>query len=178
MTTQVLIPDNSTNQSTSQDFNARSSSDAVASSGSGLSRIAIGALVGATLGGLAAALANRETGSRITQTIRNFGGVAKNTASNVVEMAKQIEETVDAIAVSVNDTVEDLGEATGNITVNLGGTVQNTMSTVKGTAQGLNTTLKAATGAVRGATGTNGSSEEQTLMDPNTGKRYKLTPVD
>lgn len=164
----------------------RSSSNGHSPNENGLTKIAIGALIGATLGGLAAALANRETTERISQTIRDLGKTARTTADNLNDSVQRIGDAVNAVAASVNDTTKDVNAAVNSVATNVSGTVKNTASTVRGTAEGVNETVKTAMNAVNtvkesasniqeaetvnvAAASSSGTSNGETL--------YKLVPV-
>lgn len=151
--------------------------------GNGLLKIAIGALVGATLGGLAAALTNRETTEQINQTIRGLGKTAKTTAENLSNSVQSVGDAVNSVAANLSDTTKDVNEAVTSVTTNVSGTVKNTISTVKGTAEGVNETVKTAMNVVNTVKDSVSGIQEvaQTGNAPsevsNGETLYKLIPV-
>src|SRR3712207_3737079 len=77
------------------------------STNNGLTKVAIGVLVGATLGGVAGALANPEVVDRINQTIKSVGDAIKRAAANVNDNVHNVGDAVHNVSASVNDTVKD-----------------------------------------------------------------------
>jgi gas vesicle protein len=152
------------------------------SSDHGLSKIALGALIGATIGGIVAALTLRENTERINQAVRDLGKTAKSTADSVSNSAQRVGDAVNSLADNVSDTTKEVNEALISVTTSVGGTLLNTMSTVKGTAAEVNETVKTAVGTVKeGASGAIHQTTHMTGETPdvaNNGETlYKLIPV-
>jgi gas vesicle protein len=153
-----------------------------ASSNNGLSKIAVGALIGATIGGIVAALTLRESTERINRAVRDLGKTAKSTADSINHSAQKVGEAVSSLADNVSDTTKEVNEALISVTTNVGGTLLNTMSTVKGTAAEVNETVKTAVGTVKeGASGaihqTTHTAGETPDVANNGETLYKLIPI-
>jgi gas vesicle protein len=130
----------------------------------GLNKIAIGALVGAVLGGFAVALANRETTDQVNQTIRNVGRTAKTTADNLNDTIQQIGSAVSSVSENINGSTRDVNDAVSSVTANVSNTVRNTVTAVKGTAEGVNQTVKSAMDVMNIVKAT--ANSVQTLSQP------------
>jgi gas vesicle protein len=153
-----------------------------ASNNNGISKIAVGALIGATIGGIVAALTLRESTDRINRAVRDLGKTAKSTADSINHSAQRVGDAVSSLADNVSDTTKEVNEALISVTTNVGGTLLNTMSTVKGTAAEVNETVKTAVGTVKeGASGAIHQTTHTTGETPdvaNNGETlYKLIPV-
>jgi gas vesicle protein len=159
----------------------------VISSDNGLSKIALGALIGATLGGIVAALTIRGTTDRVNQVIRGVGRTAKSTADSLSDSAQRVGDAVNSVAENVGDTTKDVNEAVSSVAARVGSTVTNTVSTVKGTTAQVNEVVKTASnvvGMVKDNTGIQDAVKQtaQTATEaPNVGANgetlYKLIPV-
>lgn len=119
-----------------------SSEDSTFPSGNGLPKIAIGALIGAVLGGLAVALTNQETAEQISRSIRGLGKTVKATAENVNDAVQNVGDAVNGVAVAVNDTNKDVNDAVNGVATKLGSTVKESITTVQDTAKGVKETAK------------------------------------
>lgn len=145
---------------------------------SGLSKIALGVLVGATLGGVAGALANPGIVDRINQTIRGVGDAIKRAATNVNDDIHHVGEAVHSVSTGVNDTVKDVGNAVKGAAEGINTTVKDTVNTVKNTADNVNGTVKDTFSSVKSATEGNEAPEGVDHTSPENGTLYKLVPVN
>lgn len=153
---------------------------------SGFTKIAIGVFIGATLGGIAAALANRDVTERINQTIRGLGKTAKATADGLNDSVQRVGDAVNSVAVNINDASSEVNHAVNSVTTTVGSTVKNTVTTVKGTAEGMTETVKTAMNVVNTVKDSVSGVQEavQTVNAPsaptevsNGETLYKLVPV-
>ncbi|GAB4365176.1 MAG: hypothetical protein Kow00121_01530 [Elainellaceae cyanobacterium] len=159
-------------------LNTNLSATADEAANSGLSKIAVGVLVGATLGGVAGALANQEVVDRINQTIRGIGDAIKRAAANINNDIHNVGEAVHSVSTGVNDTVKDVGNAVKGAAEDINSTVKDTVNTVKNTADNVNGTAKDAFNSVKGTTQAKEPSEGVTVSSSEDGILYKLVPVN
>ncbi|MBD1825831.1 YtxH domain-containing protein [Cyanobacteria bacterium FACHB-DQ100] len=117
-------------------------------SGNGLTKIVIGASIGAILGGFAASLLTPEVTERFNRSIRNVGGTAKSTADTLNDAVQQIGDSVNSVAENIDGSTKDVNEAVNSVTTNVSHTVRSTVSTVRQTADGVNETVRTVINAV------------------------------
>ncbi|MGG6268236.1 hypothetical protein ACQ4M3_33120 [Leptolyngbya sp. AN03gr2] len=159
--------------------------------GNGLSKIVIGASIGALLGGLVASLLTPETTTQFNRTIRNVGGTVKSTADNLNEAVQQLGVAVNSVAENIDGSTKDVNEAVDSVTTNVSDTVRSTVSTVRQTAEGVNATVKTvanAVNAVRAIAKDVQQTPTQRIVNlpaaapspdkPNDETLYKLVPVN
>jgi gas vesicle protein len=159
----------------------------VISSDNGLSKIALGALIGATIGGIAAALTVRATTDRLNQVIRGVGRTARSTADSLSNSVQRVGDAVNSVAENVGDTTKDVNEAVSDVAAHVGSTVMSTVSTVKGTTAQVNEVVKTATNVVgmvkenigiqEGVKQTAQTTTEAPNPEGNAETLYKLIPV-
>lgn len=77
-----------------------------AQTASGLAKVAFGGLLGAVLGTVAVALANKKTGQDINRTVKSVGNAVKDAASGVNATVKNAVEAVSGVAKGANATVD------------------------------------------------------------------------
>lgn len=147
-----------------------------------LAKVAIGALIGASLGAIAAALTNKGTAERVNQTIKGVGNTVKRAATGVNDTVKDVGDAVKNVATGVNDTVKDVGESVKGAATGVNDTVKSTVDAVKGTAVDVNDTVKGTVDAVKGAAD---EVKRSTSTNPNQGvkpsekqRAYLLVPVE
>lgn len=166
------------NPADGQSFNANISATTDELENKGLSKIALGVLAGATLGGVAGALANRGTADRINQTIRDIGNAIKRAAANVNHDIHNVGEAVHSVSTGVNDTVNDVGNAVRGAAEDINSTVKDTVNTVKSTANNANATVQDTFNSVKDAAQDDESSKEVVVSPSGNGTLYKLIPVN
>ncbi|PSB15715.1 hypothetical protein C7B61_06155 [filamentous cyanobacterium CCP1] len=175
-----LLPSKSTSdpsvEQSSLDANLSANADEL--SNNGLSKIAIGVLVGATLGGVAGALANPGVVDRINRSIRGVGDAMKRAAANVTDDVQHVGEAVHSVSTGVNDTVREVGSAVKGAAAGINSTMKNTVNTVKNTADTVNDTVKDTVGSVKDATEGKKPLEGITASAADNGTLYKLVPVN
>ncbi|MBW4420378.1 MAG: hypothetical protein KME13_14280 [Myxacorys californica WJT36-NPBG1] len=138
-----------TPEEASTDESANQFDDTTTPSENGFSKIAIGILIGAALGGIAGALTNRSTVNRVNQTVKNAGNSVKGAAVSISEAVKEVGNAVNSVAVGVNETVRDVGSGITGAADEVTETVETTVSAVKDTSDGINATMKTTVGAVQ-----------------------------
>ncbi|BAY10743.1 hypothetical protein [Calothrix sp. NIES-2098] len=153
-----------------------------------LAKIAMGAIVGGTLGAVAVALTIKGTAERINQTIQSLGNGVKGAAEGVNNTVKGVGDAIKTVADGVNYTVKDVGDAVKTSAEGVNKTVVNTVDAVKSTAVNVNKTVKDTVDTVkdtavdvkdtvkdaRNLT----TSENQTKNVPEDQATYLLIPVD
>ena len=92
----------------------------------GLAKAAIGGVVGAVLGTVAIALANKKTAQEINRTVKGVGNTVKGAASSVNFSVKNAVEAVKGVAKGVNETVESVKN--NQTTTDVNETVKNAAS--------------------------------------------------
>lgn len=115
----------------------------------GFARIAIGILIGATLGGIVGALTNRGAVDRVNQTVKKVGDSVKGAAASVSETVKEVGNAVNSVAVGVNETVRDVGGTVRGAADDVTDTVETTASTVRATTDDVNDEVKTTLNAVQ-----------------------------
>jgi uncharacterized protein (TIGR02271 family) len=100
--------------------------------GNGLAKAAIGGVVGAVLGTMAVALANKKTAGDINRSVKGVGNAVKDAAGGVNFSIKNAVEAVKGAAKSV-----------------INETVKSTASTVQSTTEDVNETVKSAASKVQ-----------------------------
>lgn len=148
----------------------------------GWATIAIGALIGATLGGLAGALANKRVVNGINQVIKDAGSSLKKTTSNVNVAVQDAGDAVFTITTNVTDTVKDLGESVKQTADSVNSTVRETIDTVRSTAIDVNGTVRTTLDSVKDTTeeliqpNESTPAKPEVEIEPDT--LYKLIPVE
>jgi uncharacterized protein (TIGR02271 family) len=81
--------------------------------GNGLAKLAIAGLIGATLGTVAGALANKRTAESINRTVKGVGNAVKGAAEGVNHTVKgvgnAVKGTTEGVASGINDTLKGTG---------------------------------------------------------------------
>lgn len=149
----------------------------------GLTKVAIGVLVGATLGGVAGALANPGVVDRLNQAVKGVGDAIKRAAANVNDNVQNVGEAVHSVSTGVNDTVKDVGNAVKDAAEGINSTVKDTLNTVKHTAEDVNDTVKdtfndVKATTVKDTTEAHNASGEEAVGTSDNGTLYKLIPVN
>lgn len=160
-----------------------------------LAKIAMGALVGATLGAVAVALSIKGTAQRINQTVQGLGNGVKDAANGVNQTVRGVGEAIKTVAEGVNDTAKDVGNAVKTsaqgvndtvqdtvsavkvASVKVNNTVQETVSTVKGTAVSVNDTVQNTVDLASSVVEHEQPSSQKTNV-PDDQTAYILVPVD
>ncbi|HEY9696408.1 MAG TPA: hypothetical protein V6D10_04045 [Trichocoleus sp.] len=147
-------------------------------SDNGFNKVAIGVLIGATLGGIAGALSTRGVVDRVNRTVRDVGNSVKKAASSVDDTIRQVGDAVHSVTTEVNSTVKDVGDAVKDATEGVSSTVQSTVNSVKSTAADVNSTVQNTVNAVKDTTGEMipSNEKERNVTEQNT--LYKLVPVN
>ena len=160
-----------------------------------LAKVAMGAIVGATLGAVAVALSLKGTAERINQTIQGLGNGVKGAAKGVNNTVQGVGEGIKTVANGVNYTVKDVGDAIKASAEGVNNTVVNTVDVVKNTAVDINDTVKDTVDtvkdravdvkdSVKDATNLSNSAveenkpESQSANVPHDQAAYLLIPVD
>lgn len=143
-----------------------------------LAKVAIGGLLGATLGLLAGALAHKGTAQRVNQTVKSVGNAVKGAAQSVDQTVKDVGDAVKSVAEGVNDTVKDVGDAVKGATEGVNQTVKSTVDTVKGTAEIVNDTVKDTVDSAKSAVEDVKVSANQGVKAPDKQTTYILVPVE
>ncbi|MBW4542600.1 MAG: hypothetical protein KME43_26235 [Myxacorys chilensis ATA2-1-KO14] len=144
-----------TPEETSADESANQFDDTTATPGkNGFSKIAIGILIGAALGGIAGALTSRSTVNRVNQTVKDVGNSVKGAAVGISEAVKEVGNAVNSVAVGVNETVRDVGSGITRAADEVTETIETTVSAVKDTTDGVNATMETTVGAVQNTVAT------------------------
>lgn len=144
----------------------------------GFARIAIGVLVGATLGGIAAALTNRGTVDRVNQTVKNAGDTVKKAAASVNDTVQDVGDAVSSVATGVNNTVREVGDAVKETAEGVNGTVKNTLSAVKDTTEDVNDTVRNTLDAVKQSAENISESPVKDASTSSGETLYKLVPIN
>ncbi|MBW4460781.1 MAG: hypothetical protein KME47_11190 [Nodosilinea sp. WJT8-NPBG4] len=139
-------------------------------------KVAIGALIGATLGGIAGALINKGVVDRINTSVRGVGNTVRKTTAGIDETIKGVGDAVQSVAVEVNATAREINEAVRETAEGISGTVQSTVHTVQSTADSVQETVGSTVNTVKSVV------EETTAsanLAPDTDQAtlYKLVPV-
>lgn len=143
-----------------------------------LAKVAIGGLLGATLGMLAGALAHKGTAQKVNQAVESVGNAVKGAAQGVNQTVKGVGDTVQSVAQGVNETVKDVGDAVKGATEGVNQTVISTVDTVKGTAQVVNDTVKDTVHSANSAAEDVKVSTHQGAKAPNKQTTYILVPME
>jgi gas vesicle protein len=117
--------------------------------GNGLTRIAIGALIGAALGSIAAALTHQETTERVNQTIRGLGSTVKATANNLNDSVQRVSTAINSVASNVNDTTQDVSQTVNSVATDVSSAIRSTVSTVRQTTAEVTEKVKTTKDAVK-----------------------------
>lgn len=143
-----------------------------------LTQIAIGAIVGAAIGGVATALSNRAIVNRINQTVRGVGSTVKRAANSVDDTVRGVGDAVQSVATGVNDTAKEVSDVVREAAQGIGGTVKDTINTVQNTAENVNDTVKTTADAVRCTTEEVTTSNQRNTNGSENDTLYKLIPVN
>lgn len=108
----------------------------------GMRRLLIGISIGATLGGIASILSNKNAIERINLNVQKFGNIIDKTATGINNTVRDIGEAVQNVAVVVNDTFQDIEVTVKGTAEDVGETVKSTVSTVQKTAESVDRTVK------------------------------------
>ena len=144
----------------------------------GFARVALGVLIGATLGGIAGALTNKRVVDRINRTVKDVGNTVKKTAVSVNDTVQEVGDAVYSVATSVNDTVKDAGGTVKETAESVNGTMQHTLGAIRNTTKDVNGTVQETLDAVKKvADDVNASTQPD--VDKSSGETlYKLVPVN
>ena len=153
-----------------------SSDQNVSPNSQAFTKVAIGALIGATLGGIAGALTNRGVVDRINTSVRGVGNTVRKTTAGIDETVKGVGNAVQSVAVGVNTTAKEINEAVRETAEGISGTVKSTVNTVQSTADDVQETVGSTVNTVKSVV------EETTASanlapDADQATLYKLVPV-
>jgi gas vesicle protein len=143
-----------------------------------LPKLALGGLLGATLGVLAAALAHEGTTQRVNQTVKSVGNAVKGAAEGLNDTVKDVGNAVKSVAEGLNDTVKDVGEAAKRATEGVSDTVKDTVDAVKSTAGGVSDTVKDTVDSAKSAAEDVKVSANQGVKTSDKQKTYILVPME
>ena len=146
--------------------------------GNGLSKVAISALVGATLGAIAGALAIKGTAERVNQTVKNVGETVKDAAQNLNQTVKGVGDAVRTVADGVNDTAKDVGDTVKDAVAGVNQTVQGTVDAVKGSAVGVNQTVRSTVDAVKDTVEDVKPSGNKPVKVSDNQQLFRIVPVE
>lgn len=146
--------------------------------GHALTQIAIGAIIGATIGGVATALSNRAIVDRINQTVRGVGSTVKRAANSVDNTVRGVGDAVQSVATGVNDTAKEVGEAVKETAQGISDTVKSSINTVQDTAENVNDTVKSTADVVCSTTEEVTKSNQYNASGSENDTLYKLIPVN
>ncbi|AFZ37231.1 hypothetical protein Sta7437_3735 [Stanieria cyanosphaera PCC 7437] len=149
----------STYQATTEQYNTQTTPN------NGLNRLISGVIIGATLGGIASILTNKNSVARINKNIKDIGNTVKKTAINI------------------NDTIQDIGDAVQSVATGVNDTYRDVERTIAVTAVDVNATVKDAVNVVKNPINYNvqsspTSNETSTKQANINGTLYKLVPID
>lgn len=157
-------------------------------SSNNLAKIAIGAIIGGTLGAVAIALSIKGTAERINQTIQGLGNGVKGVAKGVNNTFQGVGEGIKTVADGVNDIVKDVGDSIKVSAEGVNNTVVNTADVVKNTAVKFNDTVQDTVDSVKNTAvdvkdtvkdvANLDNSENQDTNVANDQATYMLVPVD
>lgn len=152
----------STNQYTTEQSNTETTTT---TTNNGISRLVFGVLIGATLGGIASVLTNKNSVDRINQNIKGIGNSVKKAATNI------------------DDTIQDLGDAVQSVATGVHETYRDLERTIAVTAVDVNATVKDAVNVVKNPINSNAQSSRasnptSTKEASVNGTLYKLVPID
>ena len=161
--------------STVQD-GSNASDQNVSSNSQAFTKVAIGALVGATLGGIAGALTNKGVVDRINTSVRGVGNTVRKTTAEIDETIKGVGDAVQSVASGVNTTAKEINEAVRETAEGISGTVKSTVHTVQDTADEVQETVGSTVDTVKSVMEETAASAE---LAPAAEKStlYKLVPV-
>lgn len=166
------------NVDTSVDYiGSDDASDASNGARHAFTQIAIGALIGATVGGVATALSNRAIVNRVNQTVRGVGSTVKRAANSVDDAVRGVGDAVQSVAMGVNDTAKEVSEAVKETAQGISGTVKGTINTVQDTADNVNDTVKSTADVVCSTTEEVTKSNQRDANGSENDTLYKLIPV-
>ncbi|MBD2204824.1 hypothetical protein H6G33_13385 [Calothrix sp. FACHB-1219] len=171
------------------DFSSEKSENYTTDNGSNnLAKIALGAIVGGTLGAVAVALTIKGTAERINQTIQSFGNTVKGAAKGVDNTVQGVGTAIKTVADGVNYTAKDVGDAIQVSAESVNNTVINTVDVVKSTAVKINDTVQDTVDTVKDKAvdvkdsvedaANMSNSESQNSNVSNDPATYLLIPVD
>ncbi|MBD2195940.1 MULTISPECIES: hypothetical protein [Calothrix] len=153
-----------------------------------LAKIAMGAIIGGTLGAVAIALTIKGTAERINQGIQGLGNGVKGAAKGVNNTVQGVGTAIKTVADGVNYTVKDVGDAIKDSAEGVNNTVINTVDVVKNTAVKINDTVQDTVDTVKDKAvdvkdsvedaANISNSESQTSNVPDEQATYLLIPVD
>lgn len=144
----------------------------------GFARVALGVLIGATLGGIAGALTNKGVVDRINRTVKDIGNTVKTTAVSVNDTVQEVGDAVYNVATSVNDTVKDAGSTVKETAEGVSGTMQHTLGAIRNTTKDVNGTVQETLDAVKKVTDDMNASTQPEVEKSSGETLYKLVPVN
>ncbi|HEY9879239.1 MAG TPA: hypothetical protein V6D29_12345 [Leptolyngbyaceae cyanobacterium] len=141
-----------------------------------LTKVAIGALVGAALGGIAGALTNRAVVDRINRSVRSVGDTVKNTTTEIDNTIKGVGDAVQSVAAGVNSTAKEINDAVRGTAEGISGTVKSTVHTVQDTADDIQGSVDSTVHTLKAVVGETSEAAQQVTSSEDT-TLYKLIPV-
>ncbi|MBD2075129.1 YtxH domain-containing protein [Phormidium sp. FACHB-592] len=144
----------------------------------GFARVALGVLIGATLGGIAGALTNKRVVDRINRTVKDVGNTVKTTAVSVNDTVQEVGDAVYSVATSVNDTVKDAGGTVKETAEGVSGTVQHALGAIKNTSKDVNGTVQETLEAVKKVSEDINTSAQPKVEKSSGETLYKLVPIN
>lgn len=141
-------------------------------------KVAIGAIVGATLGGIAGALADKKTVDRLNRSVKDAGESLKRTTADLNRSVQDVGDAVLTLTTNVTDTTKDVGGVIRETAGHVNSSVQNTVNTLRSTANELTGTVQETVNSVKDATEGVRSVEESSTTTPDQDTLYKLIPVE
>lgn len=139
-------------------------------------KVAIGALVGATLGGIAGALTHKGVVDRINTSVRGVGNTVRKTTAEIDETIKGVGDAVQSVAAGVNTTAKEINEAVRETAEGISGTVKSTVHTVQDTADDVQQTVGSTVNTVKSVV-EDTTASAALAPDTDQATLYKLVPV-
>ncbi len=103
--------------------------------GNGLAKVAIAGVVGAVVGTVAGALANKRTAQGVNHTFKGVGDAVKGAASGVNRTFKGVGDAIKGVASGFNDNVQGAGDALKDTESGVNDTIKVAVDTVKSAAE-------------------------------------------
>jgi methyl-accepting chemotaxis protein len=157
--------DNSLSTSAIQSINGSTdpsdSSEDPSLNGGGFSKVALGVLIGATIGGIATALTNKGTVDRVNQSIKGIGNSVKGVAIGFNKTVKEVGTAFNSVVSGVNEVVQDVGSTVRTAAEEVNETVESTMTHVKDTKDDVSDTMKSTSTAIQNTVATIQYASEQ-----------------
>jgi uncharacterized protein (TIGR02271 family) len=104
--------------------------------GNGLAKVAIAGVVGAVVGTVAGALANKRTAQGVNRTFKGVGDAVKGAASGVNRTFKGVGDAIKGVASGFNDNVQGAGDAVKDTESGVNDTIKGAAEDVKLSVEG------------------------------------------